>query len=62
MYAVFAAGGKQHRVEVGTLIDVEKIEASVGEEITFSGSPGNRRRRWRDPSGATSCPKQRGRW
>ncbi len=35
MYAVFAAGGKQHRVEVGSLIDVEKIEASVGEEITF---------------------------
>ena len=35
MYAVFAAGGKQHRVEVGSLIDVEKIEASVGEEISF---------------------------
>jgi large subunit ribosomal protein L21 len=35
MYAVFAAGGKQHRVEVGSLIDVEKIEAPVGEEITF---------------------------
>ncbi len=36
MYAVFAAGGKQHRVEVGSLIDVEKIEAPVGEEVTFS--------------------------
>ncbi|MDE0186400.1 MAG: 50S ribosomal protein L21 [Candidatus Poribacteria bacterium] len=35
MYAVFAAGGKQHRVEVGTLIDVEKVEVPVGETITF---------------------------
>jgi len=35
MYAVFATGGKQHRVEVGSLIDVEKVEAPVGEEITF---------------------------
>lgn len=35
MYAVFATGGKQHRVEVGTLIDVEKVEVPVGEIITF---------------------------
>lgn len=35
MYAVFATGGKQHRVEVGTLIDVEKVEAPVGELVTF---------------------------
>lgn len=35
MYAVFATGGKQHRVEVGTLIDVEKVEVPVGETITF---------------------------
>ena len=36
MYAVFATGGKQHHVQVGTLIDVEKLEAPVGEQITFS--------------------------
>ena len=36
MYAVFASGGKQHRVEVGTLIDIEKLDASVGETINFS--------------------------
>ena len=36
MYAVFASGGKQHRVEVGTLIDIEKLDASVGETVNFS--------------------------
>ncbi|MDE0466597.1 MAG: 50S ribosomal protein L21 [Candidatus Poribacteria bacterium] len=35
MYAVFASGGKQHRVEVGNLIDVEKLEADVGDSVTF---------------------------
>ena len=36
MYAVFASGGKQHRVEVGMLIDIETLDASVGETINFS--------------------------
>ncbi|MYC77631.1 50S ribosomal protein L21 [Candidatus Poribacteria bacterium] len=36
MYAVFASGGKQHRVEVGTLIDLEKLDAEVGDSVTFS--------------------------
>jgi large subunit ribosomal protein L21 len=35
MYAVFAAGGKQHRVEIDALIDVEKIDAPVGETVDF---------------------------
>ena len=35
MYAVFASGGKQHRVEVGNLIDLEKLDANVGESVTF---------------------------
>ncbi|MCG9132199.1 50S ribosomal protein L21 [Candidatus Poribacteria bacterium] len=35
MYAVFASGGKQHRVEVGHLIDIEKLDADVGESVTF---------------------------
>ncbi len=35
MYAVFASGGKQHRVEVGNLIDVEKLDNAVGETVTF---------------------------
>ena len=36
MYAVFASGGKQHRVEVGMLIDMEKLDVSIGETINFS--------------------------
>ena len=35
MYAVFASGGKQHRVEIGNLIDVEKLDADVGANVTF---------------------------
>jgi large subunit ribosomal protein L21 len=35
MYAVFASGGKQHRVEIGSLIDVEKLDVDVGENVTF---------------------------
>jgi large subunit ribosomal protein L21 len=36
MYAVFASGGKQHRVQADTLIDIEKLDAPVGEEVTLS--------------------------
>ena len=36
MYAVFASGGKQHRVKVGALIDIEKLDVSVGETVSFS--------------------------
>ena len=35
MYAVFATGGKQHRVQIDTLVDVEKLETPVGQTITF---------------------------
>ena len=35
MYAVFASGGKQHRIEVGSLIDVEKLDVDVGDSVTF---------------------------
>ena len=35
MYAVFATGGKQHRVQVGTLIDVEKLDTPVGDVVKF---------------------------
>ena len=35
MYAVFASGGKQHRVEIGSLVDVEKLDADIGESVTF---------------------------
>ena len=36
MYAVIATGGKQERVEVGQRIDVELLDAAVGEEVSFT--------------------------
>jgi large subunit ribosomal protein L21 len=33
MYAVLRTGGKQHRVEKGECLRVEKIDAEVGTEI-----------------------------
>ena len=35
-YAVFKTGGKQYRVAQGDIIDVEKLDAEAGAEITFS--------------------------
>lgn len=35
-YAVIKTGGKQYRVESGNEIDVEKLEAEVGTDISFS--------------------------
>ena len=35
MYAIIETGGKQIRVEVGSRIYVEKLEAEVGSTITF---------------------------
>ena len=34
-YAVFKTGGKQYRVEKGDQIDVEKLDAEIGETISF---------------------------
>ena len=33
MYAVIKSGGKQHRVEEGEQLKLEKIEAATGETI-----------------------------
>ena len=35
MYAVIQSGGKQHRVEEGEQIKLEKIEAATGDTIEF---------------------------
>lgn len=35
MYAVIEAGGKQHRVEEGETLKLEKIEAETGASIDF---------------------------
>ena len=34
-YAVINTGGKQHKVAVGDRIKVEKIEAGIGDRVTF---------------------------
>ncbi|MEM7700153.1 MAG: 50S ribosomal protein L21 [Verrucomicrobiota bacterium] len=34
-YAIFKTGGKQYRVEKGDQIDVEKLDAEVGDTLTF---------------------------
>jgi len=35
MYAVFESGGKQHRVEEGEVLKLEKLEAATGEKVSF---------------------------
>jgi len=35
MYAVIESGGKQHRVEEGEVLKLEKLEAATGETIEF---------------------------
>ena len=35
MYAIIATGGKQYKISEGDVIDVEKIEAEAGNEVTF---------------------------
>lgn len=35
MYAVIRTGGKQYRVAKGDRVDIEKLEGSVGQEITL---------------------------
>ncbi len=35
MYAVIETGGKQYRVEKGSLIRIEKLDAVEGEKVTF---------------------------
>ena len=35
MYAVIETGGKQYRVEVGTELEVELIDAKAGETVTL---------------------------
>ena len=36
MFAVVETGGKQYKVEVGSLIEVEKLERNVGETINLN--------------------------
>ena len=35
MYAVIESGGKQHRVQSGELLQLEKLEAATGDVLQF---------------------------
>ncbi len=35
MYAIIATGGKQYKVSEGDVLDVEKLNAAVGDKVTF---------------------------
>jgi large subunit ribosomal protein L21 len=35
MYAIVKTGGKQYKVAVGDVVDVEKIEGELGTEVTL---------------------------
>lgn len=36
MYAIIKTGGKQYRVEEGSVIDIELIDAELGQEVKFA--------------------------
>ncbi|MGH9067500.1 MAG: 50S ribosomal protein L21 [Acidimicrobiales bacterium] len=36
MYAVIATGGKQERVDVGQRLDIERLGAETGAEVSFT--------------------------
>lgn len=35
MYAIIESGGKQHRVSEGDLIDLERVQGEIGEQVNF---------------------------
>ena len=35
MYAVIESGGKQHRVEEGEILQLEKLDAAAGDKVKF---------------------------
>ena len=35
MYAIIKTGGKQYKAEPGRFIDVEKLDAEIGAEVSF---------------------------
>lgn len=35
MYAIIQTGGKQYRAEVGDVLQIEKLEAEIGSEVSF---------------------------
>ena len=42
MYAVIESGGKQYRVELGSEIQVDRLDVRAGESITLEVTIGSR--------------------
>jgi ribosomal protein L21 len=60
MYAVIATGGKQYRVEAGTVLRIELLTADAGTEVKFGdvllvGSGDSVRRRSPVPPSPPPC-------
>ena len=36
MYAIFETGGKQYQAEVGSLLNVDRLQAEVGAKVRFN--------------------------
>lgn len=36
MYAIVRSGGRQHKVAVGDVLDIDLVEAKVGEEVSLA--------------------------
>ncbi|MCD8301040.1 MAG: 50S ribosomal protein L21 [Clostridiales bacterium] len=51
MYAIIATGGKQYKVSEGDIITIEKLDAQVGDTVSFDKVLGvcNRKLRVGDP-------------
>lgn len=35
MYAIIKTGGKQYRIQEGDIITIEKLDAKIGEKVSF---------------------------
>lgn len=35
MYAIINAGGKQYKVKEGDIVEIEKVDAKIGDKLTF---------------------------
>ena len=37
MYTILKSGGKQHRIEEGRYLDVERLDCNTGDELSLEG-------------------------
>jgi len=62
MYAIIKTGGKQYKVAEGDTIKVEKLDAEIGETVTFDDVklPSSIKRNWNPSRSRERCwPRKR---